>query len=80
VLSLPDEGVELSTGAAGVLATLGVSTTLDEGASEGVAASEGVEVVSDIQGLPISLDQQGVMPLCCVCVQRLSTRHGRDTL
>jgi hypothetical protein len=47
---VPDEGVVLS-GAAGGAGAGVLSTTLDEGASEGVGPSEaGVDVVSDIQG------------------------------
>jgi hypothetical protein len=76
---LPDEGVELSAGAAGVLATLGVSTTLDEGASEGVAASEGVEVVSDIQGFAdLAGSAKGYTFVLCLCpafVHKTRTRH-----
>jgi hypothetical protein len=76
---LPDEGVELSAGAAGVLATLGVSTTLDEGASEGVAASEGVEVVSDIQGFAdLAGSAKGYALVLCPCpafVHKTRTRH-----
>jgi hypothetical protein len=76
---VPDEGVELSAGAAGVLAALGVSTTLDEGASEGVAASEGIEVVSDIQGLAdLAGSAKGYAPVLCLCpafVLKTLTRH-----
>jgi hypothetical protein len=45
---VPDEGGVLSAGALGALGVLGVSTALDEGASEGAGPSV-VDVVSDIQ-------------------------------
>jgi hypothetical protein len=69
VLSVPDEGVVLSAGVPGALGVPAVSTALDEGASDGAGPSV-VDVVSDIQGLadPAMMDQQRVMPLCCVCV------------
>ena len=79
MLSVPDEGVELSAGAAGVLAALGVSTTLDEGVSEGAGPSEGVELVSDIQGFAdLAGSAKGYAPVLCLCpafVLKTLTRH-----
>jgi hypothetical protein len=65
---LPDEGEALSSGALDGGGALVVSTTLDEGASDGGLLSE-VVVVSDIQAYRSRFDQERRMAFCCACVQ-----------